>query len=216
MIYSNRAVYHLVMRLLYGRHFGARYAAIAAEIPSGAEVIDVCAGDGYLYLKFLRQKSVRYLGLDISPRLVDWARKRGVSARQFNLWHDTLPPGDVVVMQASLYQFLPQAEPIIRKLLSAARCKVIISEPIRNVSSSLLPLVSGLSRRLSAPDASGGTYTGQRFDRQSLADFFHSFETFERSFMIPGEREMVGIFRGECSPSASPRMAREDAGQEHL
>ena len=201
MIYSSRTVYHLVMRVLYGRHFGARYAAIAAEIPSGAEVIDVCAGDGYLYLKFLRQKSVRYLGLDISPRLVDWARKRGVSARQFNLWQDTLPPGDVVVMQASLYQFLPHAEPIIGKLLSAARHTVIISEPIRNLSSSLLPLVPGLSRHLSAPDSTGGTYTGQRFDRQSLAEFFNSFEAFQRSFMIPGGRDMVGIFHGYVSHS---------------
>jgi len=201
MIYSSRTVYHLVMRVLYGRHFGARYAAIAAEIPSGAEVIDVCAGDGYLYLKFLRQKSVRYLGLDISPRLVDWARKHGVSARQFNLWQDTLPPGDVVVMQASLYQFLPHAEPIIGKLLSAARHTVIISEPIRNLSSSLLPLVPGLSRHLSAPDSTGGTYTGQRFDRQSLAEFFNSFEAFQRSFMIPGGRDMVGIFHGYVSHS---------------
>ncbi len=91
------------MRLLYGRHFGERYAAIAEYIPIGTSVVDVCAGDCYLYRKHLHRKSIRYLGLDASVRLVRWARRRGIEAREFNLWIDDVPGGDIVLMQASLY-----------------------------------------------------------------------------------------------------------------
>ena len=197
LLYSNRLAYHLVMRVLYGRHFDARYEAVAAEIPPGASVVDVCAGDGYLYLKCLRQKSVRYLALDISPSLVAWANRHGIPAQQFNVWQDTPPPGDIVVMQASLYQFLPHADAIVRNLLAAARQKVIIAEPIRNLSASSHPLLSLVSRRLTAPDSSGEHYTGQRFDRQSLGALFRAFDAFEREFIAPGGREMIGIFRGQ-------------------
>ena len=185
------------MRLLYGRHFEARYAAIAAEVSDGASVVDVCCGDCYLYLAYLRHKSVRYLGLDLSPQLVQWARRRQVEARQFNVWQDELAHGDVVIMQASLYQFLPQAKWVVNQLLSAARQKVIITEPIRNVSSSGNPWIATVGHRLTVPGGADAAYSGQRFDRKSLTELFESFETFERSWLIPGGREMVGVFRGQ-------------------
>jgi len=56
--------------------------------------------------------------------------------------------------------------------------------------------LSFVGRRLSAPDSSGGRYTGQRFDRQSLTALFHAFDAFERDLIVPGGREMIGIFRG--------------------
>lgn len=197
-LYSNRALYHWAMRLLYGRFFDARYLAIAAEVPENSEVVDVCAGDCHLYLKYLHRKSVKYLGLDISPRLVRWAQKRGVLVREFNVWEDEVPTGEIVIMQASLYQFVPRANVIVHKLLAAARHEVIISEPIRNVSASANPFLAKLGHRLTVPSSARDFYSGQRFDRQSLADFFSSFQAFERSFIIPGGREMVGIFRGQC------------------
>jgi len=199
LIYSNRTAYHALMRLLYGRHFEARYVALAAEIPAGVDVVDVCAGDGYLYLRYLRSKAVEYLGLDISPHLVRWAQQHGVPARQFDLWREEVPPGDVVVMQAGLYQFLPHAEPIVRKLLAAARHTVLIAEPIRNLSASRSPLLSRLSRRMTAPAAEGQVYTGHRFNAQSLTALFHLFESFERLQLLPGGREMLGVFKGRHS-----------------
>jgi trans-aconitate methyltransferase len=195
LLYSHRLLYHGVMRLLYGRHFEARYTALAAEIPAGSAVVDVCAGDCYLYLKYLRHKPVQYQGLDISPQLVRWAQKRGVSVREFNVWQDEVPGGDVVIMQASMYQFIPHQKTIVQKLLAAAREKVIIAEPIRNLSSSHNPLLAIFSQRATTPATEAASYSGQRFNRQSLTEFFNSFETFERSFTIPGEREMVGVFR---------------------
>jgi SAM-dependent methyltransferase len=186
------------MRALYGKHFRARYLAIADEIPEGSRVVDVCAGDCYLYLRFLRQKSVEYLGLDLSPRLVEWARRRGVNARVFNLWEDDVPTAEIVVMQASLYQFAPHAEAVLRKLLAAAQKTVIVSDPVRNLSSSDNPLIAGVSRWLTVPTAGGSSCSGQRFDAESLSELFRSFTQFERSFFIPGRREIVGIFRGQA------------------
>lgn len=199
-IYSNRTLYHAVMRVLYGRHFNARYAAIAAEISSGVAVVDVCAGDAYLYLKYLRSRSVQYLGLDLSPYMVRWASGRGVPMRQFDARTDEIPIGDVVVMQASLYQFLPRAEPIVRKLIAAARRAVIITEPIRNLSSSGNPLLSIVGRRMTVPASGTQSYSGQRFNEKSLTDLFHSFESFERAYILPGGREMLGVFGGNLVP----------------
>jgi hypothetical protein len=199
LIYQQRTAYHLLMRLLYGRHFLARYAAIAAEVPFGSSVVDVCAGDGYLYLNYLRAKSVRYQALDISPRLVQWMQRHGVQAQRFDVWQDALPVADIVIMQASLYQFLPNAALVVEKMLRAARQQVIITEPVRNIASSDNLLLRLVGRRLTRPDKGGGEYQAQRFDQASLMALFRQFSAFERSCELPGGRELMGIFRGQHS-----------------
>lgn len=196
-LYANRHLYRLMMRLLYGRYFEARYAAIAAEIPPKTKVIDVCAGDGYLYYKYLSQKEVDYLGLDLSPQLVRWANQHSTAAREFDLWENDLPACEIIVMQASLYQFSPHTKAIMHKLLAAARQKVIISEPIRNLAASQNPLLAWMSHHLTIPDSIPETYTGQRFDERALETFFREFEAFKYAFVVPGGREMVGIFKGQ-------------------
>jgi hypothetical protein len=198
-LYSHRTIYHFIMRLLYGRYFGDRYAAIAAEVPARTTVVDICAGDCYLYLKYLRHKPVQYLGLDASPRLVAWANQHGAPARVFDLWHDDLPLAQVVIMQASLYQFTPHEEKTLSALLAAASDKVIISEPIRNLAASDNRLVAWIGHRLTVPAAQAGPYSGRRFDRDSLTAFFHACPAFEGSKLIPGGREMIGIFKGQSS-----------------
>lgn len=195
-IYSSQNVYQLVMRMLYGRHFRARYEALAAEIPAGAHVIDLCAGDCYLYRGFLGKKNVRYLGLELSPQFVRAAEKQGVPVKEFDVWRDEIPSAEIVLMQASLYQFLPYAEKVVRRMLKAARGKVLIAEPIRNLSSET-NMLGKISRMMTKPRADEAEYTGHRFDEQSLRKLFESFEGFERAFLIPGGRELVGVFRGE-------------------
>ena len=101
-------------------------------------------------------------------------------------------------MQGSLYQFIPHEEDTVRKLLSAAYQKVIIAEPSRDMSASNLSFLAALSRRLTAPDAAKNSYSGRRFDRASLTEFFTGYDMFERSVTVPGGREMIGIFRGLC------------------
>ena len=197
LLYSFQSVFHLQMRCEYGRAFDARYEIIAEHIPDGARVVDVCAGDCWLYLKHLKPKRVEYLGLEISPPLVRWAGKRGVQAQVFNLWEDPVPPADIVVMQASLYQFDPETDRIVQKLKAAARQAVIIAEPIKNLSNASLPLVSRIADVLTRPIGRKPSYTGKRFTQETLGAFFEQLGGLERSFVIPGGREMVGIFHGE-------------------
>lgn len=179
------------MRILYKGHYNARYQEIADLIPAGCTVVDVCAGDCYLYREFLCAKAVQYTALDISPQFVRAAQNHGINARVFDARTDELPQGDVLVMQGSLYQFLPRAEDILQRMISAARLKVIIAEPIRNLSASTNPLINAMARYLTR--SNGETHNGLRFDKESLQNLFVRHGV-ERSFLIPGEREMIGVF----------------------
>lgn len=197
--YSHPLVYHLCMRILYGRHFPARYEVISQQIPARSQVVDVCCGDCYLYTHYLKQKHVDYLGLDTNSVFLGYAHKRGVRVREFDLWKDPVPRVEIIVMQSSLYQFVPHHRRILTQLLTAARSKVIVAEPIRNLSTSKNPIVALLAKKFSDPGFhdNGNPYCGKRFDMGSLTELFTSFDTFQFCIKIPGERELVGIFAGK-------------------
>jgi hypothetical protein len=133
--------------------------------------------------------------LELSRRFVAAGQGQGVPMREFSVWRDEIPKAEIVVMQASLYQFLPHAETVVQRMLAAARDKVLIAEPIRNLSAKDSPL-GKMSRILTKPRTQDAAYSGQRFDEASLEKLFYSFASFERRFLIPGGREMIGVFRG--------------------
>jgi SAM-dependent methyltransferase len=76
-VYCNGQVYELVMLGLYGRHYGARYRAVADLIPDGASVLDLCCGPGVLFDRHLRARSVDYTGIDVNPRFIARVNRRG-------------------------------------------------------------------------------------------------------------------------------------------
>lgn len=201
-IYSNRLAYHWLMRGLYGRHFQDRYRAIAAEVPDGARVVDVCAGDAYLYLRHLRNAGVDYVAVDVSPQLTAWARRRGVDARLLDVGDESLPQGDVVIMQASLYQFLPNADRIVAKLLDCARARVIITEPIRNISDSENKVLAWIGQTLTKP--ARGNYIARRFNRNSFSALCQSIPELVSLSELPGGREMMAVFRGRGLTASAP------------
>jgi len=193
LIYRSPRVYGLLMRGLYGRHYGDRYVAVAAEVPRGASVLDVCAGDCRLFTRHLRQAGVSYRALDVSPTFVAHARARGIDATLFDLARDELPVADVVVMQGSLYQFIAEAPKVLQRLRRAARLEVVVAEPVRNLSDT--PVLGAIARQLTR--VRPGEQRGPaRFDAASLRRLFEGAEGFERAYPIPGGRELVGIFRG--------------------
>lgn len=200
LIYSSPVVYRALMRVLYGGHFRDRYRALAELVPPGASVLDVCAADCYLYWGYLRQKpGISYVGLDMSPSFVRTAQRRGTDARVFNVLEDEFPAADVVIMQGSLYQFLPGAERVVDRMLDAARRHVIIAEPIRNLSDSNVPVLSALSRWLTKPQSSEAGRDGARFTEQALRELFSRYDSLERTVYVPGGRELIGVFRGRCA-----------------
>lgn len=187
------------MLALYGRHYRARYKSIAALIPNKASVLELCCGPGILYDRFLRLKAVDYLGLDINPRFVYSLALRGVRSEVWDLRDQrALPSADYVLMQASLYHFLPDVHPILNRMLAAARKQVIIAEPIRNLASSDIAIVRYIARKMT--DAGAGA-SHNRFAERALDDLAQRYrECLRRSFLAPGGREKIYILEKSAEP----------------
>ncbi len=193
LVYRNPFLYESVMIALYGRHYAARFRAIAELIPAGSRVLELCCGPGILFSRYLKEKRVDYTGLDVNTRFIAELTRRAGRGIVWDLHSNKpLPPADTVVMQASLYQFLPDAEPVVRRMLAAAESQVIIAEPIRNLSDSRLRVLAACARHHT--DAGLGA-TPMRFTRQTLAEFFDRLALQPRQrFLIPGGREEVYVF----------------------
>lgn len=195
LIYRSAAGYELVMRALYGRHYVDRLRAVAAEIPEGSSVVELCCGPGTLYTRFLRPRVSAYVGLDLNARFVGALRRRGVDARATDLARsqEPLPAAEVVVMQASLYHFLPDAAAIVDRMLEAASERVIVSEPVRNLATSTNPVISALGRRAADP---GGGGAERRFSEETLSTLMDRYcgSILKESF-IPGGREKLYVLR---------------------
>jgi SAM-dependent methyltransferase len=193
LVYRSSVSYELLMRVLYGRHYDDRMRAVAAEVPDGASVLELCCGPGTLYLRYLRARTSAYTGVDVNPRFVKQLRQRGVDARLLDLASSTgdLPAADVVVLQASLYHFLPAPERILDRMVAGAHDRVIVSEPVRNLASSDLPLVGRIGRRAADPGVGGHAH---RFTEKTLADVMAGYDDrVLKSFLIPGGRERVYV-----------------------
>lgn len=200
LVYRSAAGYELVMCLLYGRHYGERLRAVAGEVPPGASVLELCCGPGTLYERHLRGRVRSYIGLDLNDRFVRGLRERGIDARQADLaaGEAALPEADVVLMQASLYHFLPRPESLLERMLAAARDRVIVSEPVRNISTSRIPVIGALGRRAADPGAGGAQ---QRFTESSLDALMGRYAgRVLKSFLIPGGREKVYVLSGRPRP----------------
>jgi glycosyltransferase involved in cell wall biosynthesis len=189
-IYWTCVGYDAVMRALYRRHYRQTYADVAAHIPDGASVVDLCCGTGRLGLDFLQPRGCSYTGLDFNGHFVMGIRKRGGRARFWNGLADPIPAADWVVMCSSLYHFHDVADDLLARMKAAARRGVIVSEPIENVSASASRLVSAAAKVLTNPGI--GRY-GDRFDLgefRALAER-HGVSTFE---WRPGDRNAIAVF----------------------
>ncbi len=193
LVYRSAQGYELVMRVLYGRHYGARLRAVAEQVPDGSSVLELCPGPGALYRRHLRARASVYTGADVNPGFVDRLRRLGAKAVVLDLSAaDALPEADVVIMQASLYHFLPGAQAIVERMLGAARERVIVAEPIRNLSSSRLAWLAALGRRGTDPGSGAGHE--QRFDEPALDRLMAAYsEAMMTVFTIPGGREKVFV-----------------------
>ena len=194
LVYRSPLGYELIMRALYGRHYADRMAAVAEQVPAGASVLELCCGPATLYRRHLRGHVGGYIGVDVNERFVAALRREGVDGRRMDLAgeaNEPLPPADVVLMQASLYHFLPAAEAILDRMLAAARARVIVSEPVRNLATSSLPGVGLLGRRAADPGVGGHA---ERFTEQTLDALMERYrERLLTAFLIPGGREKVYV-----------------------
>src|SRR5262249_3853362 len=196
LIYKSSSVYELAMLLLYGRHYNSRYRSIADLIPDNTTVLDLCCGPALLFHRYLRTKSVRYTGIDINEKFIARLIQAGAGGEVWDLRSEQeLPASDYVVMQASLYHFLPDPSRIVDRMLRAARKSVIIAEPVRNLTTSSSKLISFIGRSFTNP---GSGEQANRFNQESLAAFFDLYRPhLTRSFPIAGGREIVYVLDGQ-------------------
>jgi len=199
-IYWHPFLYACCIRLLYGRHFDARYKAVADRVPGNASVFECCAGDAMLYTRYLSSKQVRYAGGDANDTFVRAGRKRGVELIRHDILRDAVPQADCVILQGSLYQFIPGEKAVVDKLLAAAKERLIIAEPIINLASHHNPIIAFLGQ-VGANPGSGKAehrFTEQTLDRFMLANFRGQIR---EAVTIAGGREKMYVLspRG-CDP----------------
>lgn len=191
LIYRSARGYELVMHALYGRHYEDRMRVVADQVPRGSSVLELCCGPGTLYERYLRDRASAYIGLDVNERFVATLKSRGVDARRLDLSEadQPLPSADVALMQASLYHFLPDAGPVVDRMVAAARERVIISEPIRNLANSDMPIVRVLGRRAADPGVGGHA---ERFSEETLDRLMERYQV-SKALTIPGGREKLYV-----------------------
>jgi SAM-dependent methyltransferase len=192
------------MAAVYGIHYPGRYEAVAGLIAPGTSVLDLCCGPGILYGRHLRRKAVRYTGWDVDPRFIARVRRAGGDGRVCDVRGGReFPAADYVVMQGSLYHFLPHAGSVVERMLRAARRYVIVAEPIRNWTTSRCRVLAWLARELTAV---GGEAAALRFTEPALDALFARYrDRVAQSRLIPGGREKVYVLRGAEGDAAGTR-----------
>jgi hypothetical protein len=94
-------------------------------------------------------------------------------------------------MQASLYQFLPDARPVVDRMRTAARSAVIVSEPIRNLATSGVRPLAWIARRSAS---TAGEAHARRFDEESLDALMVGYgQAVRHTELIPGGREKIYV-----------------------
>ena len=95
---------------------------------------------------------VIYAGLDINRSFVNRLSARGLTGRLGDVTTDEpLLNADYLITQSRLYHFLPDPYSIVDRMLAAARQRVVLAEPVRNLADSKSPFVAWLAKRLADP-----------------------------------------------------------------
>lgn len=193
-IYWSRRGYDFVMKLLYRGDLAAVSEQVAQQIPTGASVADVCCGTATLYFNQLqgrRDPEASYLGLDANGHFVMALRRLGIRTKRFDLLKEDVPEADYVVMCSSLYHFRAQETDIFNKLKKAARCAVIISEPVQNLSSHRFRPLAAFANFLTTPGT--GADHQFRYDAESFRRFAEEHGASRIEF-APGARNALAVF----------------------
>jgi len=196
IIYKSPLLYEAFLMIRYRGEYRERSGAIAALIPERSSVVDVCCGPATLYFSHLKSKQVSYVGLDINRGFVDRLSARGVKAYAWDVAkNEPFPEADYVVMQGSLYHFLPDPYAIVDRMLAAARRNVLLTEPVQNLADSKNRLVSWMASKLADP---GTGDQANRFDERLFGEFVDHYRRAGRvidSYPIAAGRERLCVLR---------------------
>lgn len=135
VIYRNIWIYRAVMTVLYRELYTKRFNRIIAILSaSDRSIVELCFGDICIADHCFRTKK-RWKGIDINASFISFAKKRGFDAEYGDIMKlSKLPEADVCIMGGSLYHFHASTMHILSLMLASAP-KIIISEPVTNITS---------------------------------------------------------------------------------
>jgi hypothetical protein len=135
--------------------------------------------------------------MDINRGFVDRLSRRGVKTQLWDVENnEPLPQADFLVMQGSLYHFLPDPYPIVDRMLAAAEVNVILAEPVRNVADSKNPVLARLARKLANPGTGDQPHRFNQDRFEKSVDYYRGEDRVIHSCPIAGGREWLCVLRG--------------------
>jgi hypothetical protein len=141
-----------MMSFLYGFKYRNRFIDIINTLETNDnKILELCFGDIYI-AEYCKKNSKEWFGIDLNERFVRYAGRRyNCICADLNTL-DSFPASDVCIMSGSLYHFSDKLNVILGKMLSSSK-KVVISEPVINLSSS--KSIIGKLARISSNAGSG-------------------------------------------------------------
>jgi len=147
---------------------------------------------------------VRYTGLDINRHFTEKLSASGATGIMCDLNEGRpLPRAEYVVIQSSLYHFLPDPSIVIDRMIAASEKQVLIAEPIRNLADSRIFLLAFLARKLTNPGTGDQPNRFIEATLDALMEPYHQRGHALRSQLIAGGREKLYILDPKCNGGCS-------------
>jgi trans-aconitate methyltransferase len=183
LAYWHPVTYRFIEKVLYGRSYRRHYEALSREI-GDLSLLELCCGDCQI-VDYLKGNA--YQGLDINPRFVNHARKKGFKVSLQDVMVSEIPEAECILIHNSLYQFYPHHERLIRRAFESAQKKLVISEPVINLASSKNRIVSFIAKSVTRV---GEDSSSKRFNRKEMKDIFDKYHADKIEFL---GRNLMGV-----------------------
>jgi hypothetical protein len=172
IVYRNIHIYRVVLNLIYGGRYRARFRDVTGQLAGRSSVLELCFGDTYV-ARFCRKHGIEWTGYDLNASFVQSARDAGYNARHADIMGvGNFPENDITVIQGSLYHFHCVIGDLFAKVFRSTDT-FLVSEPVRNFSSSPGP-VGWLARRSANAGKGHETF---RYTPESLGSLMKEMST---------------------------------------
>jgi hypothetical protein len=190
LIYKNIGLYRFLMNGLYLGGYRRRFEKVVSLIRGDAsKVVELCFGDTWI-AEHCQKRGIEWIGYDLNEAFVTRAQRLKLNAvREDVAKLDEFPQCDACIMVGSLYHFQEGAPELIRKMIRSAK-QVILSEPVRNLSSAK-GIVGFVARR--SADAGKGRELF-RFNETTFIDMMNTLNVPYR--VVSLERDILIEIRG--------------------
>jgi hypothetical protein len=194
LIYRNIWIYRLVMNLLYLGRYRQRFRDITNILEQkDKHVVELCFGDIFI-AEYCEKSGRSWVGYDINDTFVNFALKHGHNAVCTDILSlQSLPDADVLIFAGSLYHFNQNMHKIW-KLMTSCASKIILSEPIKNITS-IKNIVGQIGARASSVRGAAEAF---RFEHDSFIELLECYqETYNFTYEIVSEKKDILIILNE-------------------